>query len=116
MTPVLVVFSPAADARRYVDEVGLSWRVLVDERRTLYRAYGMKDASFLQLWGPATAWGYLKAFARGQRPRRPGSDLAQRGGDVLIDPEGKVALHHVGVGPADRPDPAGVLALVEARR
>ena len=40
---------------------------------------------------------------KGEKLRKSEGDVYQRGGDVLIDPNGMVSLHHVGVGPADRP-------------
>ena len=39
-------------------------------------------------------------------------DIFQRGGDVLIDPTGIVALHHVGNGPADRPPVETILGKI----
>jgi len=112
--PVLVVFDPLPQARAYADETGLDWPILVDVERVLYRKYGMDHASFADLWGPRIWWAYLVEFARGQRPRRWGSDVSQRGGDLLIDPEGVVRLHHVGADPADRPDPKTLLAIVRS--
>ncbi|HSH13152.1 MAG TPA: SelL-related redox protein, partial [Desulfurivibrionaceae bacterium] len=38
--------------------------------------------------------------------------IHQRGGDVLIDPNGMVRLHHIGKGPADRPRVEDILRLV----
>lgn len=110
--PVLVVFDAQPLARAYADETGLSWPILMDVDRKLYRAYDMDHASFADLWGPRIWWAYLKEFAKGQRPKRWGNDLSQRGGDVLIDPNGIVRKHHVGRDPADRPDPHALLAIV----
>ncbi len=107
----VVTFQDAAAARRYAEELALSWPVLLDEERRLYRAYGMGRARALDLWGPATWWAYLKEALRGQMPRPPQGDPTQQGGDVLIDPTGLVRLHHVGRGPADRPPVDQILAL-----
>ena len=38
----------------------------------------------------------------------------QRGGDVLIDPDGIVRMHRVGKGPADRPGVERFLQIVAA--
>jgi hypothetical protein len=64
------------------------------------------------VWGPRTWWAYLKAILHGDRPRKSEGDIYQRGGDVLVDPEGIVRLHHVGKGPADRPSVDEILARV----
>lgn len=100
---VVVTFEAGFLARRYMEENSLEWPLLVDANRDIYRAYGILDAGFWDVWGPSTWWAYLKEILRGHLPEKSSGDVRQRGGDVLIDPEGIVRLHHVGSGPADRP-------------
>ncbi|HSE05670.1 MAG TPA: hypothetical protein VLK35_16090 [Methylomirabilota bacterium] len=76
---------------------------MIDRGRVLYRAYGMERGHWAAIWGPATVWAYARLLVRGRRPRRPSGDVSQLGGDVLVDPMGKVVLIHIGTGPADRP-------------
>lgn len=109
----VVTFENDFFARQYVAETALAWPLLIDAARELYRGYGMLEASFLDLWGPATWRAYLKEMARGELPKPAHGDISQRGGDVLIDPDGIVRLHHVGAGPADRPPVAALLAAVD---
>ncbi|MBU2538670.1 MAG: redoxin domain-containing protein [Proteobacteria bacterium] len=106
---VVVTFEAGHFARRYIDETDLPWPVLVDENRELYQAYDMLTASFWDIWGPKTWWAYLKAILHGQKLQKSHGEISQRGGDVLIDPEGIIRLHHVGEGPADRPSVASIL-------
>lgn len=108
----VVTFEAGFLARQYVEESGLVWPLLVDEQRELYRGYGMLAASFWDIWGLKTWGAYLKAVLHGQKLQRSHGDISQRGGDVLIDPEGFVRLHHVGEGPADRPSLALILERV----
>ena len=108
----VVTFEIGALARAYVEETSLRWPLLVDETRSLYRAYDMLDASFWQVWGPRTWVAYAKAMVGGARPKPATDDVSQRGGDVLVDPAGIVRLHHVGGGPADRPAVQTLLAAV----
>ncbi len=63
----------------------------------------MLSASFWDVFGPKTWGAYLKEIAKGKKLMKSEGDIFQRGGDVLIDPDGTVRLHHIGVGPADRP-------------
>jgi hypothetical protein len=108
-----VTFETPRRAQIYLQETGFPWPLLIDEPRTLYRAYGMERGTFWAVWGPQN-WGvYFKLMARGRMPRPPHSDIQQLGGDVLIDPQGIVRLHHVGRGPADRPSVDSLLASVE---
>jgi hypothetical protein len=109
---VVVTFEASPHAAAYVRETGLRWPLLIDVGRTLYRAYGMGRARWTAVWGPATWWAYARLIVRGRRPGRPTGDVHQLGGDVLVDPRGRVALHHVGTGPADRPAISTVLAAV----
>lgn len=108
----VVTFEAGFLARQYVEDSGLAWPLLIDEKRELYRGYGMHAASFWDIWGPKTWWAYLKAVLHGQKLQQSQGDISQRGGDVLIDPEGFVRLHHVGEGPADRPSLALILERV----
>jgi hypothetical protein len=99
----VVTFENDFFARGYVVETSLTWPLLVDATRETYRNYGMFSASFWDIWGPKTWWIYLKLVMEGGKLRKSEGDIYQRGGDVLIDPNGIVSLHLVGVGPADRP-------------
>lgn len=111
----MVVFAEKPDAAAYADERRLPFPVLIDTERELFRAYGMERARWWQVWGPKTWLAYGKALLSGAELRRSNEDVRQQGGDVLIDPNGTVRLHHVGEGPADRPDIESVLELVRAR-
>lgn len=112
---VVVTFERGPLARGYVRETGLGWPILVDETRALYRGYGMLHGRTWDIWGPRTWWAYAKELFRGRVPRSTGvgSDTSQLGGNVLVDPSGRVTFLHVGSGPADRPS---IDALVAARR
>jgi len=110
---VVVTFEARERAEEYVREVGLAWPLLIDRQRVLYGAYGMARGRRWAIWGPATGWAYARLIGRGHRLRRPTGDVNQLGGDVLVDPMGRVALHHAGKGPADRP---AVGALLERIR
>lgn len=112
MKIAVVTFEDDFFARNYAAETSLTWPLLVDDTRETYRYYGMLSASFLDVWGPKTWWVYLKEIIRGGRLRKPDGDVYQRGGDVLVDPDGIVSLHHVGAGPADRPTVESLLRRI----
>lgn len=109
---VVLSFEAREVAAAYAGEIGLRWPLLLDPSRALYAAYGMGRGSAWRIWGPATWWAYARLLARGQRPRPATGDVEQLGGDVLIDPGGRVTRHHVGDGPADRPTVESLLAPV----
>ena len=74
----------------------------------------MLSASFWDVWGPNTWWAYLKEILKGKKVKKSDGDIFQRGGDVLIDPGGTVRMHHVGVGPGDRPSVKALLNRVQS--
>lgn len=110
---VVVTFEAGYLATSYVEETGLQWPLLIDSTREVYKAYDMLEAGFWDIWGPRTWWAYLKEIAHGRRPVKSEGDISQRGGDVLIDPNGIVRLHHVGRGPADRPGAESILEAID---
>jgi len=109
---VVVTFEAGFLARQYKEETGLVWPLLVDESRQVYRAYGMLAAGFWDIWGFATWKAYFREMLRGHLPKKSSGDIHQRGGDVLIDPQGTVRLHHVGAGPPDRPPVENILRIM----
>jgi len=109
--PLVITFEGQDEARKYVDETGLIWPMLVDTERRLYRAYGMHVARLRNLWGFATIRAYGREALRGRFPRFPRADPRQQGGNVLIDPDKVVRFHHIGSGPADRPTVEVLLAV-----
>jgi hypothetical protein len=112
---VLVTFEAGYLAQKYVEDTSLPWPLLVDDTRETYRNYGMLSASFWDVWRPKTWWAYLKEIVKGKKIAKSGGDIYQRGGDVLIDPGGTVRLHHVGVGPGDRPAVEALLNRIPSR-
>lgn len=112
MTILVITFESGYLTRGYVEETALPWPLLVDVNRETYKNYGMLSASFWDVWGPKTWWGYLKEVLRGGKIKQSEGDIHQRGGDVLIDPNGIVCLHHIGRGPADRPSVEIILNMI----
>ena len=111
----VVTFENDFFARQYVADTGLTWPLLIDADRKLYRGCGMLAASFWDIWGLKSWQAYLRALLRGEKLRHSQGDIYQRGGDVLIDPAGIVRLHHIGEGPADRPAIETILRTLGAQ-
>jgi alkyl hydroperoxide reductase subunit AhpC len=91
----------------------LPWPMLLDPERKLYAEYGLERGSFWQIWGPASWWGFIKLLFSGHQLRWPTADVYQLGGDVLIDPQGTVRLHHVSRNPMDRPTMGTLLMTMD---
>ena len=99
----VVTFQAEWMAVAYAERLNLHWPLLIDEKLSLYHAYGMRHGRLRDILGAAAIGAYFKAMARGRMPRRSAGDPRQLGGNVLVDPAGIVRLHHVATGPADRP-------------
>lgn len=110
---LVVTFEAGYFAKQYVKETGITWPLIIDETKKVYHEFGMFKASFLDIWGPSTLWAYIKEICHGRMPKKSHGDISQRGGDVLIDPQGIVRMHHVGQGPADRPTVEKILNLIK---
>lgn len=111
---VVVTFENDFLARCYVEDTALNWPILIDSTREVYKAYGMLSASFWDVWGLKTWLVYFREMLKGNKPKKSEGDIYQRGGDLLIDPEGIVRLHHIGDGPADRPSVEQILQVINA--
>ena len=113
VTICIVTFEAGLMAKAYAEDTGLNWPILVDESRSLYKAYAMERGSWWDVWGTASWLAYARLLARGRRFQQSGADVMQLGGDVLIDPNGRIRVHHVGAGPADRPSVASLLDAIQ---
>ena len=100
----VVTFENDFFARQYVAETGLRWPLLIDTTRAAYHGYGMLAASFWDIWGPSTWWVYARELLKGQKLQKSSGDITQRAGDVLIDPDGRIAKVYTQVAPAGHSD------------
>jgi len=111
---LIITFESQQAGSEYIRESGISWPIVLDNQRHLYNNYNMYRASFWDVWGLRSCWAYLKQLVKGRLPKALSSDIYQRGGDVLIDDQGVIRLHHVGTGPADRPAIDSILKIVDS--
>jgi alkyl hydroperoxide reductase subunit AhpC len=112
----VVTFEVGSVAKDYARDTNLRWPLLADGARELYTAYGMAHGTRWQVFGPPAWWIYAKLLLKGYRLIRLDGDFLQLGGDILVDPEGVVRIHHVGSGPADRPSVDSILKAVRGTR
>jgi hypothetical protein len=112
---IVITFEPERLITLPPAEAAEDFPYYVDKGRQLYRYYGFLKAGFWDLWGPPTWLSYLRLLLKGRKIMKSESDIYQRGGDVLIDQRGMIRFHHIGAGPADRPDLDVIFNLVENR-
>ena len=110
-----VSFDAAGRVHEYCRRDALPFACLVDEAREVYRAYGFGRASWLRMLTPRTLAPYIRhAFmTRGLPGGSAGRDKQQMGGDVVVDPSGRIALVRPSHDPADRPTVDELVAAID---
>lgn len=109
---VLVIgFEPERRARGWLREAGVGFPFLLDQDRSVYRAYEL-ERSFWRSWHPRNLWFYFKRFLKGESIPRFQADPAQMGGDFLIDQEGRIRLAYYSEDATDRPSVDQVVRIL----
>jgi hypothetical protein len=107
LTPDLSVavigFGTPEDHAAYHRHLQLPFPLLSDPDRELYRRFGFGVASLRAIYGAGTLRLYARLLRRGRRLRRPRQDTRQLGGDVVIDPLGRLVAVFRPASPDDRP-------------
>ncbi len=110
---VIITFASASKAARVLQPWLSAFEVWVDPEREAYRAWGLGRRGLIDLLNPGTVRLYARAFIHGKRWRPRQWDIAQLGGDAVLDADGVVRLWHPGRTPDDRPP---LDALIRALR
>jgi alkyl-hydroperoxide reductase/thiol specific antioxidant family protein len=111
-----VSFAPPAGLLYLERVLALPFPVLTDPSRRMHRTFGLGRASLRRVVGHPRVWlGFVRAVARGRRPRRSGGeDVLQLGGDVLLDADLRLRWIHRNRGPEDHPSIATLAAAIDA--
>ncbi len=114
-TVAVITWEPPEVVRRFQWVTTLPFRVLSDPDRRAYAAFGLQRGRSRQIWNWETSKVYMRAALRGRLPRLPhGHDIAQLGGDFVLNREGYVVFIHRSRSPADRPSIEAVLDAVRS--
>jgi hypothetical protein len=111
-----VSFEPPERVRAFIGREPQPFGILSDVERKGYEAFGFGELKGVELLKVAN-WNALCVYAEGMlhghhlrfRPHQ----IAQLGGDVVVDPRGVVTFIHASEDPGDRPRPE---VLVDALR
>ncbi len=109
---LVVTFGSSPLARAWLEETRVSFPVLLDEERQVYRAYGL-ERSWLRSWNLRTTWRYVQLIRAGRRWRGVQGDSTQLGGDFIVDSAGIVRLAYRSHDPTDRPPVSALLAHLQ---
>jgi hypothetical protein len=87
-------------------------RFVSDAELRAYRAYGLGRHTVWEAYGPKIVWQYLHFIAQGKPLRMPKADTLQKGGDFVVNRQGRLTLSHVGRDQSDRASVAAILAAL----
>ena len=109
---VTISFGTPYWARIWLEETRSPFPLLLDSKRTAYRAYGL-ERSLLRSWGRQTLSYYARALWNGEAWRGIRGDSGQLGGDFIVDSKGFVRLACPSRNPTDRPPVEELLSLLQ---
>ncbi len=111
---LFITFGHAYWAEAWRAETGVGFPILLDQARTVYRAYGL-ERSLRRTYSPRTLLFYAKKFLRGEGWRPARGDPRQLGGDFVVGADGRIVLAHPSRDPIDRPSVNTLLEAIRAR-
>jgi peroxiredoxin len=82
-------------AQAFVDDEQISFTVLLDEDGTAAEVAELRRGGWMQLAGPATVPGALRATAAGHRQHRTGKRPRQLGATFVLGPGNVVRYEHI---------------------
>ncbi|MBI3652758.1 MAG: hypothetical protein HY231_17180 [Acidobacteria bacterium] len=88
-------------------------RFVADPELQSYHAYGLGRHSTRQAYGWKIVRRFLRLLWQGKPLRRPNGDTLQKGGDFVINRQGRLTLSHIGRDQSERPTVAEVLAALQ---
>lgn len=92
---VAVGLGDANYARHFREQTGITFPLLVDDKRQAYRALGLRQANLLHLLRSDNARARKRAKAVGVRQHRLGKDPFQLGGSFVFAPGNVDKFSHV---------------------
>lgn len=112
-TVAVVTFAEPARLAAYRAHLEVSFAVVSDPDRRLYRLVGAERGSHRQVWSAGTLRMYGRLLRKGRRLRRPTEDLRQLGADVVVGRDGRVRLLTLPSSPDARPPVSDLIAALD---
>ena len=109
-----VSFEEPSDIARFAERESFPYPILSDPERRAYRALGLERGGKAQVWSVNALRTYARGLLRGRLPRLPRADVAQLGGDFVLDRQGRVVYEYRSEESADRPAIDTLLDAVRA--
>ncbi len=108
---VLVGLGSAEQAEQFKKEFSLTFPIVCDPQKELYRQYGLGRGGASALASPAVLLRGMRAMTRGYVPGIPRGDVLQMPGVFLISTEGNILYSYYSKDASDHPAIETLLAL-----
>ena len=82
-------------ARLFREETGITFPLLIDEKRRTYKAANLRKGNLLHLWRRDNSAARKAAKAAGHRQHKPGRDPFQLGASFVFAPGNRDVFAHV---------------------
>ena len=102
-TVAVVTFAPWERLAAYRDHLHVSFPLLSDVDRDLYRLLGAERANSRQVWSLGTLRMYARLVRDGRRLQRPTEDIHQLGADAVVGRDGVLRYLCLPATPDSRP-------------
>ncbi len=109
---VAIGLGDPAYARHFREDTGITFPLLVDEKREAYRAVELRSASLLHLLRKDNFAARKRATAAGHRQHKLGKNPLQLGGSFVFTPGNVDRFAHVSETFGDNASPADLLAAL----
>lgn len=109
---VAVGLGDVSYARHFREQTGITFPLLIDDKRQAYGAVELKKANLLHLLRPDNARARKRAKALGVRQHRLGKDPFQLGGSFVFAPGNVDRFAHVSETFGDNAQPMDLLAAL----
>lgn len=110
---VLAAMGTPEESTAFAKEFEVPFEIICDPGRTLYRAFELKRMAPLGFLSPSVALKGISAMAKGHGIGIPKGDVRQLPGVFVIAPDGSIVYSHYATDPADHPEPAAILAVIQ---
>ena len=108
---VLVGLGTPEQSEKFRNEFSLSFPIICDPKKDLYRDYGLGRGSLSNLASPGVLLKGLRTLSRGHAPGIPRGDIFQLPGSFLIDTGGNIQFAHYSRDVSDYTPVESLLAL-----
>ena len=109
----IVTFATPDRLAAYRQHLHLTFDIVADTDRTLYRLLGAERGSTRQVWSAGTIRMYARLVRAGRRLRRPTEDIRQLGADAVISRNGDLRYLSLPSTPDTRPPVSELIAALD---